>query len=188
MERSRALNVTASYTVSAYYSIKTSRCGKLIWLQSIKDAGCIPKCARAARAVGSDYAIHGASFSRQQLCRIGRRKSANLRYETVSLSEYLVAELLSPVGGTALSLTCRNRNTPACFSAMASASALARSIGQWRLVGNALSIRTFGLRLRAGRILCLVEWSTGEQRSGAASCVGRDEIPKSRHSTQSFFK
>src|SRR5262249_33476102 len=58
----------------------------------------------AARAVSSDYANYSAHlFLANSYARQRDPNSSNLRYETISLSEYLIAELLSPVGASSLS-------------------------------------------------------------------------------------
>jgi tetratricopeptide (TPR) repeat protein len=58
----------------------------------------------AARAVSDDYANHSAHlFLANSYNELRDPNLVNLRYETPTFSEYLVANLLSPVGGTMLS-------------------------------------------------------------------------------------
>jgi Tfp pilus assembly protein PilF len=71
-----------------------------------QDAGLFDQSVReASHAVSADYANYSAhlflanSYSQRRDFQSGTA----LRYETVALSEYLVAQLLSPVGGSALS-------------------------------------------------------------------------------------
>lgn len=60
--------------------------------------------SEAARAVTADYANHSAHlFLANSYNELRDPALANLRYETATFSEYLVANLLSPVGGSALS-------------------------------------------------------------------------------------
>jgi tetratricopeptide (TPR) repeat protein len=70
-----------------------------------QDAGSFEQSVReAARAVSSDYANYSAHlFLANSYAQLRDLDPINLRYETVTLSEYLVAQLLSPVGGSALS-------------------------------------------------------------------------------------
>lgn len=58
----------------------------------------------ATRAVTSDYANYSAHlFLANAYAQLRDPRQVNLRYETASLSEYLVANLLAPVGAGALS-------------------------------------------------------------------------------------
>jgi tetratricopeptide (TPR) repeat protein len=58
----------------------------------------------AARAVADDYANHSAHlFLANSYNELRDPNLVNLRYETPTFSEYLVANLLAPVGGTMLS-------------------------------------------------------------------------------------
>ncbi len=70
-----------------------------------QDAGLFDQSVReASRAVSSDYANPSAHlFLANSYAQLGDANSVNLRYETATLSEYLVAQLLAPVGGSALS-------------------------------------------------------------------------------------
>src|SRR5206468_335828 len=70
-----------------------------------QDAGLFDQSVReAARATSADYANYSAHlFLANSYSQLRDANFINLRYETVSLSEYLLAELLSPVGGSALS-------------------------------------------------------------------------------------
>ncbi|PWU08774.1 MAG: hypothetical protein C5B50_28915 [Verrucomicrobia bacterium] len=70
-----------------------------------QDAGLFDQSVReAARAVGSDYANYSAHlFLANSYAQQRDPNTAELRYETASFSEYLLAQLLSPVGGSALS-------------------------------------------------------------------------------------
>ena len=70
-----------------------------------QDAGLFDQSVReAARAVTSDYANPSAHlFLANSYAQLRDENLVNLRYETVTLSEYLIGQLLSPVGGNALS-------------------------------------------------------------------------------------
>jgi Tfp pilus assembly protein PilF len=70
-----------------------------------QDAGLLDHSIReAAHAVDSDYANPSAhTFLANSYAARRDPGFANLRYETAALSEYLVGQLLAPVGGSALS-------------------------------------------------------------------------------------
>jgi tetratricopeptide (TPR) repeat protein len=70
-----------------------------------QDAGLFEQSVReAARAVESDYANASAhTFLANSYAARGDRRHASLRHETAALSEYLLGQLLAPVGGSALS-------------------------------------------------------------------------------------
>jgi Flp pilus assembly protein TadD len=70
-----------------------------------RDAGMFDYSAReASRAVTADYGNYSAHlFLANSYNELRDPSLVNLRYETATFSEYLVANLLSPVGGTGLS-------------------------------------------------------------------------------------
>ena len=70
-----------------------------------RDAGMTDVSAReASRAVTADYANYSAHlFLANSYNELRDPSLVNLRYETATFSEYLLANLLSPVGGTGLS-------------------------------------------------------------------------------------
>src|SRR5205823_10701347 len=70
-----------------------------------RDAGMTDVSVReAARAVNSDYANYSAHlFLANSYNELRDPNLINLRYETATFSEYLLANLLAPVGGSALS-------------------------------------------------------------------------------------
>ena len=70
-----------------------------------QDAGMTEVSVReAARAVSYDYANYSAHlFLANSFDALRDPRQINLRYETAALSEYFIANLLSPVGGTPLS-------------------------------------------------------------------------------------
>ena len=70
-----------------------------------RDAGMFDVSAReASRAVTGDYANYSAHlFLANSYNELRDPNLINLRYETATFSEYLIANLLSPAGGTALS-------------------------------------------------------------------------------------
>jgi tetratricopeptide (TPR) repeat protein len=70
-----------------------------------QDAGLFDQSVReASRALTSDYANYSAHlFLANSYAPLRDQNLVNLRYETVTLSEYLMAQLLAPVGGSALS-------------------------------------------------------------------------------------
>jgi len=70
-----------------------------------RDAGMIDVSVReAVKAVNSDYANYSAHFFlANSFNELRDPNHVNLRYETPWLSEYLVANLLAPVGGSSLS-------------------------------------------------------------------------------------
>jgi tetratricopeptide (TPR) repeat protein len=105
MERSRELNENRQLYRSRLLLDQDLAVREANLAAIYQDAGLYDQSVReAARAVGSDYANPSAHlFLANSYAELGGANPANLRYETVSLSEYLVAELLSPVGGTALS-------------------------------------------------------------------------------------
>ena len=72
-----------------------------------EDAGMTEVSAReASRAVGADYGNYSAHlFLANSFSSLRDPRGINLRYETPTVSEYLVANLLAPVGGGALSPT-----------------------------------------------------------------------------------
>ena len=72
-----------------------------------EDAGMTEVSAReASKAVGADYANYSAHlFLANSFSMLRDPRGINLRYETPTVSEYLVANLLAPVGGAALSPT-----------------------------------------------------------------------------------
>ncbi|MCX6902683.1 MAG: FecR domain-containing protein [Verrucomicrobia bacterium] len=70
-----------------------------------RDAGMTEVSVReAARAVSYDYANYSAHlFLANSFDALRDPRQANLRYETPAVSEYFIANLLAPVGGTPLS-------------------------------------------------------------------------------------
>lgn len=70
-----------------------------------QEAGLFEQGVReAARAVEADFANASAhTFLANSYAARGDRSHASLRYETSALSEYLLGQLLAPVGGSALS-------------------------------------------------------------------------------------
>jgi tetratricopeptide (TPR) repeat protein len=101
----------------------------------------------AARAVNSDYANYSAhAFLAQSFNERRDPDLVNLRYETVTFSEYLLANLLAPVGGTVLSpqvsqqeysrLFERDRLGLSSATDYASDGSWAQSASQFGTIGN----------------------------------------------------
>jgi len=112
-----------------------------------QDAGLFDHSVReAARAVGSDYANHSAHlFLANSYAQRGEVTPVNLRYETVIFSEYLLAQLLAPVGGGALSSYVSQQEYSRLFQRDGfgvSAGTEYRSTGDWRQ--RAAQYGTFG--------------------------------------------
>src|SRR6185503_8446245 len=101
----------------------------------------------AARAVNSDYANYSAhAFLAQSFNERRDPDLVNLRYETATFSEYLLANLLAPVGGTILSpqvsqqeysrLFERDRLGLSSATDYASDGSWAQSASQFGTIGN----------------------------------------------------
>ncbi|NOS71290.1 MAG: TonB-dependent receptor [Verrucomicrobia bacterium] len=105
LERSQALNDNRQIYRSRLL-LDQDRAVRQANLASVyQDAGLFDESVReAARAVNSDYANASAhTFLANSYSGLRDPGLANLRYETATLSEYLVGQLLAPVGGSALS-------------------------------------------------------------------------------------
>lgn len=105
-----------------------------------QDAGLFDQSVReASRAVSSDYANPSAHlFLANSYAQLGDVPSVNLRYETATLSEYLVAQLLAPVGGSALSPYVSQQEYSRLFQRDGfnlSSGTEYRSTGDWRQRG-----------------------------------------------------
>lgn len=115
----------------------------------------------AARAVGSDYANASAHlFVADSFNELRDPNLVHLRYETPTFSEYLVANLLAPVGASVLSpqvsqqeygrLFERNRLGLSSATAYASDGSWAQSASQFGRVDNAAYSLDVAWRSRAG--------------------------------------
>ena len=95
-----------------------------------REAGMMDQSVReAARAVNTDYANFSAhQFLADSYNELRDPNLINQRYETAWLSEFLVANLLAPVGARPLRKPSRSRSIPACSSATGSASPPLRNI------------------------------------------------------------
>jgi tetratricopeptide (TPR) repeat protein len=106
-----------------------------------QDAGLFDQSTReAARAVSSDYANPSAHlFLANSYAQLSEPISINLRYETVALSEYLVAQLLAPVSGSALSPYVSQQEYSRLFQrdglGLSSATEYRSDLDQWRQRG-----------------------------------------------------
>jgi Tfp pilus assembly protein PilF len=85
--------------------------------QIYQDAGLLEVSVReAARAVQNDYANYSAHlFLADSYNRLRDPKQINLRYETVTVNEYLLANLLAPPGVGAISSTLSPQNYARLF-------------------------------------------------------------------------
>lgn len=116
----------------------------------------------AARAVANDYANHSAHlFLANSYNELRDPNLVNLRYETPTFSEYLVANLLAPVGSSMLSprvsqqeygrLFDRNRLGFSSATAYASDGSWAQSASQFGVMDNISYALDVDWRSRAGQ-------------------------------------